>query len=291
MITNYVKKIKNNISIYSTKKSSNILDGTYKSIYKGKSLNFEDLREYVVGDNVKDIDWKASARSGKMLVRQYIAEKKHNLMIVFDTGNKMLADTDCGESKKDVAILIAGTIAYLAEKNGDYVGAIYNKENIIKFFPLKTGEFSLENILYNFAKDIEKTKESDIEKSLGYIIKNLKKRMVILVVTDIEGINKIKVETLKKITSTNDILFVNINDANLIEKNTYDVDTCLYIPDLLLKDEKLRKLEIETKQKLQGECINKLKKFKAAMISISTSNDIIKKTVELLERHRNANFR
>jgi len=56
MIMNYITKIKANISIYASKKTSNILDGTYKSIYKGKSMNFEDLRTYVIGDNVKDID-------------------------------------------------------------------------------------------------------------------------------------------------------------------------------------------------------------------------------------------
>lgn len=94
MIMNYITKIKANISIYASKKTSNILDGTYRSIYKGKSMNFEDLRTYVVGDNVKDIDWKASARSGgNLLIRQYIAEKKHNIMLVLDTGKKMLADT------------------------------------------------------------------------------------------------------------------------------------------------------------------------------------------------------
>ena len=59
----YITKIKANLSVYTNKKTSNILDGTYNSIYKGKSMNFEDLREYVIGDNVKDIDWRATARS------------------------------------------------------------------------------------------------------------------------------------------------------------------------------------------------------------------------------------
>lgn len=71
----YITKIKANLSVYAKKKTSNILEGAYNSIYKGKSMNFEDLREYVIGDNVKDIDWKASARSDKILIKQYIAEK------------------------------------------------------------------------------------------------------------------------------------------------------------------------------------------------------------------------
>ena len=75
MKLNYINKIKANISIYSAKKTSNILDGTYRSVYKGKSMNFENLREYVVNDDIKDIDWKSSARSGKLYVKQFIAEK------------------------------------------------------------------------------------------------------------------------------------------------------------------------------------------------------------------------
>ena len=74
MRKSYLNKIKANISIFARKNTSSLLDGTYHSIFKGKSLNFDDLREYVVGDNVKDIDWKASARCRKLLVKEYIAD-------------------------------------------------------------------------------------------------------------------------------------------------------------------------------------------------------------------------
>lgn len=100
MIKSYINKIKANITIYSTQKTSNILDGTYKSIYKGRSMNFEDLREYVIGDNVKDIDWKASARTNTILIKRFIAEKKHNILFVMDSGRKMLADTPKKNLKK-----------------------------------------------------------------------------------------------------------------------------------------------------------------------------------------------
>ena len=68
-------------------------------------MNFEDLREYVIGDNVKDIDWKASARSNKILIKQYVAEKKHNVLFILDSGKKMLADTRDLDSKEDVALM------------------------------------------------------------------------------------------------------------------------------------------------------------------------------------------
>ena len=76
-----------------------LLDGSYRSIYKGKSMNFDDLREYIPGDNVKDIDWKASSRSKNLLVKQYIAEKKHNVLLVIDTNRKMLGASSKQEIK------------------------------------------------------------------------------------------------------------------------------------------------------------------------------------------------
>ena len=90
----YISRIQGNMkgykTIYTTKATSRIIDGSYNSIYKGRSMNFDELREYVVGDDIKDMDWKASARSQKLLVRQYIAEKKHNIMLVMDAGKRML---------------------------------------------------------------------------------------------------------------------------------------------------------------------------------------------------------
>ena len=105
--------------------TSRIIDGSYNSIYKGRSMNFDELREYVVGDDIKDMDWKASARSQKLLVRQYIAEKKHNIMLVMDAGKRMLGYANDVQEKSDVALMAAGTLAYMVCDNGDYVSATY----------------------------------------------------------------------------------------------------------------------------------------------------------------------
>ena len=100
----YITKIRAKISIHANKKTSNIFDGTYKSVYQGSGMDFENLREYIPGDSIRDIDWKASSRSGKVLVKRYIAEKKHNIMLVFDTGKSMTAHTDAMDLKKELAL-------------------------------------------------------------------------------------------------------------------------------------------------------------------------------------------
>lgn len=138
MVLKHVSKVKANLAIYTKRKTSNILDGIYNSIYKGKSMNFQDLREYVIGDNIKDIDWKASARSNKILIKQFIAEKKHNILFILDSGKKMHADSKLGEPKNEVSLMTAGTIGYLIDRNGDSIGAIHNGKNGMNFFKFNT---------------------------------------------------------------------------------------------------------------------------------------------------------
>lgn len=290
MIKDYVTKIKANISIYSNKKTSNLLDGSYKSIYKGRSMNFEDLREYIIGDNVKDIDWKASARSNHILVRQFVAEKKHNIMIVLDTGKKMLADTKKNEEKKEVALMTAGTLAYLANKNGDYVGAVYNSNNIV-YHQLKMGLYNIEKILNEYNADVEKADNSNLEKSLDYIVKHIKKRLIIFVITDIDGIENISKNTLEQLTYLNDVMFINVNDADITGSKGFNIDSNKYIPELIFKDKKLQEYELKMKKQMYENAERKLKKYGISMVSIESNSEVPLKIINLLERHRNANIR
>lgn len=290
MIIDYIAKIKAHISIYATKKTSNILDGEYKSIYKGRSMDFDELREYVIGDDIKYIDWKSSARSGTTLVRRYIAEKRHNIMFVLDTGSKMLADSKDIESKKEISLMTFGTLAYLVNQHGDNFGAIYNKNNGIYVHPLKNGMQNLQKILYNYEKDIKNENNITIDDSLNYIIKYIKRKMIIIVITDIDGIEQIKDVTLKRLSTLNDIMFINISDAYITGDNGYDIDSKSYIPDIILKDSKLQQLEKELRNDLYSNCKEKLKKYKISMITINNSKEIITKIIELLERHKNASI-
>jgi len=287
----YIQKIKANITIYANKKTTNLLDGSYQSIYKGKTMNFEDLRTYVMGDDVKDIDWKASARSNSLLVRQYIAEKKHNILLVMDSGKKMLADSEANESKKELALMSAGTIAYLANKNGDFVGAIYNRDEQVAYYPLKSTLYHVEQILYHYDYEVEKTKESFFDKSLAYIIAHMRKRQIIFLITDLEGMDKISEETLKRLTVRNDVLLLQMSDAYMTGNQAYDIEEEKYLPKLVLEDTKLQELERQTRNELQERNKTKFQKYKIPMVTIDTTQNLTNKIIELLERQRNANNR
>jgi uncharacterized protein (DUF58 family) len=284
----YINKIKSNLSIYTKKKTSNIFEGSYNSIYKGRSMNFEDLREYVVGDNVKDIDWKASSRSNKILIKQYIAEKKHNILFVLDTGKKMMADTIELDSKKEIALMTTGTIAYLVDQHGDSISAIYQGMSNIKLFPFQNGLYNIEKILNYYEKEIESN--GNLDDLLNYVLKFIKRKMIIFIITDINGISNIKEKTLKSLSLLNDVMIINISDALMTGYNTYDVEQDNYIPDFLLEDENLKKIEIELKNKLYEDANRKFKKYNIVSTTINKQQDIVKDVYKLLERRKNANI-
>lgn len=288
MKLNYINKIKANISISSNKKTSNILEGTYTSVYRGKSMNFENLREYVINDDVKDIDWKSSARSASLLVKQFIAEKKHNVMLVMDTGLKMSADTDLHESKKNVALFTAGTIGYIVIKNSDYVGMTYYLKDKIKYRPFRYNLYNLEEYLLEYDKYATDT-DVDINELLKYVYKNIAKRMIVFIITDMAGIDNIKPSVLKALIQRHDALIVNINDNTMTGDNVYDINQNKYLPNFLLKDEKLNQLEKNLRADLIKRNTTKLAKYGVSMASISSIKEISTKIIELLEEHKYAN--
>lgn len=286
----YISKIQLSLKRYSTihtnRATANILDGSYNSIYKGRSMDFDELREYVVGDDIKDVDWKASARGQKLLVKQYIAEKKHNIMLVMDTNKRMLAYSNETQEKCEVAYMCAGTLAYLVNRNGDYVSATYATEKSVNHFPFKMGLMNIENILADYHKSVTMENESNINVPLDYIVKSFRRRMIILIVTDIEGIRNISEVTLKRLLVMHDVLLVNVSDAKTEGKNVYDIEGENYLPEFFTSDKKLAKLELEKRQAVYNECMDKLKRFGIASSTISNTDEIDIKIIELLNRHK-----
>lgn len=310
MVMNYVTKIRAKVNIYASKKSSNLFDGSYKSIYQGNGLDFENLREYIPGDSIRDIDWKASSRSGKVLVKRYIAEKKHNIMLVWDTGKKMTAHTKDMEIKKDLALNVGGIVGYLAARNGDNVGAIYNRRGLIQYHQLRTGTNNIERILTTYDREKFDDYESDLEKSLEYIVKNIRRKMVIFVISDATGIRDVSESTLKKLARQHDVLFIRIGDADYTttkvskkqpkqrKKNkeslrelecTYDMENDTYIPEYITHNKKLQKIEREAKQRVDEDNADKLLQYRIVTTEIDCDEEMIDKIVELLESHRFAN--
>ncbi len=284
MKLNYINKIKANISIHSNKRSTNILEGTYKSIYRGKSMNFENLREYTLDDDVKDIDWKSSARNRIPLVKQFIAEKKHNILLIVDTGLKMMADTDKHESKKELALFSAGTIGYLAIKNNDYVAMLFKDRKVV-YKPFKYNLYNLEQYLCDYAAN-KQEEDIEIEELIEYAVKNIPKKKIVFIITDLAGMNSIKTPTLKKLKYNSDISIININDNYMTGEDVFDIKEKNYIPSIFLEDKKLFETEKNIKEKILQDNIDRFKNLNIKTTTISNLEELDEEIIKLLEERK-----
>lgn len=184
--------------------------------------------------------------------------------------------------------MATGTIGYLVDKHGDSISAIYKGKENIKLFPFKTGLYNIEKILNSYEKEIDA--ENNLENLINYVLKFIRRRMIIFVVTDIEGMSNISEGTLRKLSLLHDVMFVNVSDALMTGYNAFDVDQDSYIPDYILEDEKLKEIELEIKTKIYEETKEKFRKYKIVTTTINKQKDIVNDVLKLLERRKNANI-
>ena len=196
----YLVKVRKKMDIFAQRRVRNVLSGNYGSVFKGRSLDFDDLREYNYGDDVKDIDWKATARSRTIMIRRYIAVRKHNILLVADNGNTMAALAPSGESKQEVATFCAGVMSYVALHHGDYVGMIYGNHGENKRYMQKEDAAYIENFLDKYAKSMTlKSEPSDLNSLLTYVSKTYRERSFMIIMSDAEGVSQIDTEMIRKL--------------------------------------------------------------------------------------------
>ena len=211
-----LQRVKSKMAIFAHRKARGMLDGEYGSVFRGRSLDFDDLRAYVPGDEVRDIDWKASARHGSPLIRRYVAVRRQTVLLVTDTGRNMAAEALSGEVKKDVAVLALGVLGYLAHRHGDLVGLVYGDTAVTRSLPAKGGEAHLERLLGHVDSHTNlAAAPSRIQDQLEYTARNVKGRHLLFVVADEIAADAATGQLLRRLRAQHEILWLTIRDAGL----------------------------------------------------------------------------
>lgn len=284
-----VDKIKANLSIAASKKTSALLEGLYYSIFKGQSLDFDDLREYTLGDNSKDIDWKSSIRHGSLLVRRYVAMRRHKILFVVDTGRNMIGITPSGETKAQVAMYMMGTLGYLVNRNGDEFGMLVYANDELQFSQFKTGLPTLERYLTQLEVAGSKENYYHLNDIFNYIVKHQKYRMIVVVIADMLGLSEMDEAVVKKMMVNHDLLFINVNDASIISMGeNYDLDGRATVPKYIAQNAQLLAAEDQARREIIEQKEHMLKRYHASMTTLDSKSEICAKLIELLERHNHA---
>ena len=110
--TSRLSRVRERLTLPTVRRATGMLDGRHRSVFIGHGQDFDDLSEYRPGDDITDIDWKASARTGSPVIKRYQRESNLPLVLVVDTGRTMTAQSPTGESKAELALFVADVFAY-----------------------------------------------------------------------------------------------------------------------------------------------------------------------------------
>ena len=184
----------------------------------GRSLDFDDLREYVAGDEVDDIDWKATARTGAPLVKRYKQTRRQDVILAVDTGRGMAAAAEGGGAKREVAILIAGALGYLSLRHGDAVGLVTRSGGRMRHRPPRSSEAYLETLLRTVEQETRLDSDpSDPFALVSYLLRGVPNRSIVIVVgDDVEPAPDID-EALRGLREKHELLWITVADLDLID--------------------------------------------------------------------------
>lgn len=204
-----LKKIKR-LEINTRKLVNSIFAGQYHSAFKGQGMTFSDFREYVPGDDVRNISWNLTARTGKTFIKKYEEERELTLMLVVDVSGSV----DFGANqyfKGEVMTHLAAILGFSASKNNDNVGLLLFSDQVEHFVPPKKGRGHVQRILRDLYYHKPKSKNTNIAEAVTYLTGILKKRATIFVVSDYFDSSEYG-QHLKRLSRKHEVVAICVND-------------------------------------------------------------------------------
>lgn len=171
------------VELRASKLANDLMTGAYHSQFKGRGMDFEELREYVPGDDVRTIDWNVTARMRRPFVKLHREERELAVMLVVDIS----ASGTFGSSertKREFAAEVAATLAFSALRSGDKVGLLLFSEEVEIFVPPKKGRRHLLRIIREALAFPAKKRGTNIGAALSFVNHVLHRRAVVFLITD-----------------------------------------------------------------------------------------------------------
>lgn len=159
--------------------------GQYESVFKGRGMEFDEVREYLPGDDIRAIDWNVTARTGHPHIKKFIEERELNIMLMVDCSASQRFGT-VNQSKAEMVAELAGVLAYTAIKNNDRIGALLFTDQVEKFIPPSKGTKHLSRILRELLYFQPKRQQTDLNPALEYLNEISKRRSIIFLISDFQ---------------------------------------------------------------------------------------------------------
>lgn len=245
------------LQITTRKVVNDVLAGGYTSVFKGRGIEFDEVREYMPGDDVRTIDWNVTARTGRPYVKRYVEERELTVIFLVDLSASG-AFGSVRKLKNEIAAEFCALLSFSAVKNNDKVGLIVFTDRVELYVPPKKGTTHVLRLIRELLNFKPKAAKTDLAGALDYLGKVSKKRAVVFLVSDFqaEGFEK----PMRIVSKRHDLVAVPIVDPREVR-----------LPNVGL---------IELEDAETGE-----------MVLVDTSSAGVRKRYERLGRERSERFR
>ena len=194
--------------------SNEIFAGKYHTAFKGRGMSFSEVREYRLGDDVRDIDWNVTARSRTPHIKIYEEERELTMMLMVDvSGSRKFGSTE--QTKQGVLTEIAAVLAFSAAQPGDKVGCIFFSDKVEKFIPPKKGRSHILMIIRSLIEFTPQSEGTALSEAVRYMTNVNKKRCTTFILSDFinpkSDMTPLE-DALKIATSRHDLVAIRVSD-------------------------------------------------------------------------------
>ncbi len=188
-----------------------LMQGAYYSVFRGTGIEFSEVREYHIGDDIRSIDWNVTARMNHPFVKEFVEERELTVMVFFDIS----ASNDFGTQqmqKKDAAIEFIASMLFSAIKNNDRVGLVLATNRIEKYLPPRKGRRHALRLIREIAYSEPREKTTSLASPLASLSNIMKKRGIVFVISDfMDDLHSLR-KPLMLLSKRHDVIAIKIGD-------------------------------------------------------------------------------
>jgi uncharacterized protein (DUF58 family) len=176
-----LKKVRR-IEIVANRTVNDLFAGQYKSVFRGRGMEFSEVREYQPGDDIRSIDWNVTARAGKPFIKHFVEERELTILFLVDVSASGIFGST--RSKLETTVEIAATLMFSALKNNDKVGLITFADQVIDYYRPRKGKANVLHLIRELLAVEPSARQTNIKAVLDYVNRVQKRRAVVFLLSD-----------------------------------------------------------------------------------------------------------
>lgn len=313
--TSRLSRVRERLTLPTVRRATGMLDGRHRSVFIGHGQDFDDLSEYRPGDDITDIDWKASARTGSPVIKRYQRESNLPLVLVVDTGRTMTAQSPTGESKAELALFVADVFAYLARLRGDTVALVAGDSSRLLQRPPRAGSEHAETLLRQLERALSPADgavapaghvagtpsptrgpgpgrtlpPSDVARLLDRVLTWHRRRSLVVLVTDETRPGPDCEDPLRKLSAMHELVVIQVADDLAVRPGAgpaRDVDAAAELPAFLREDVTLAAEIADRAEARRREVAHILDRRHVEHVTVTGADTLVDALADLLRRQR-----